>query len=99
MLEFAKYFLQDDLLSAINTSQDPLFLERVAFLIASFLMPKTLIDSFTLNKPEIQNICHKYQQLVSYIKNNGYYSGGDIKKTIAQFLTDDFYGVLNGKSL
>jgi hypothetical protein len=61
VLEFVKFFFQEDLLAKINTAADPLFLERVAFLIASFLMPKLLIESFDLDKPEIQNICHKYQ--------------------------------------
>ena len=88
------------MLEKLNVNKDPLFGEKLQFTLASFMYPQIVINSFEFDKDEIKKNCLKYHQLVNYLRASGYlHNVLDKKQAIADQLTDDFYGVLQGQSM
>ena len=60
MAEFARDFFDDEIVQQFNTLEEGKFFEQLMFTVASFIYPKTVINSFEYNKDAIAKICAKY---------------------------------------
>lgn len=71
------------------------------FTTASFIYPKFVINSFDFDKKAINKICGKYVQFYQYFEMKQKKSTEDSHpiNDMGSYLTNDFYGYLDGKPL
>ena len=84
MFQFSKLIYNDQLISSINSENEPKFYEKLVFNTASYLAPKSVITSFSTDKIEFCKVFSKFSQLAAFIEGEN--------KDLDLMLTDDFYG-------
>jgi len=69
--------------------------EKVAFILGSFVQPKSVIHSLNFDKDKIKANCYRYPELLLFVMSNfGQMSKEAFKTKVLSLLTDDFFGVL-----
>ena len=98
-MEFSKSFFDKDIIDRLNQLSGKGDFNKLSFTMSAYILPKATISSFEYNFKDIQSEVYKLYDLIEYVHNKERINRSQIQKTLMTYLTDDFYGLLKGKTL
>ena len=97
--ECSKELFDKNVVKQMNFQNERLFFEQLMFTVASFIQPKTVINTFEFDRQAIEKKCEQNIWFYKYFEGRNMLHQVNVNRDMAGFLTNDFYGYLKDRPL